>query len=123
MKKPELEITKSHGTVPVEGICTSCRDVKVRVKVPDSLDRIGGPELANPPIQTPRRAGTHARGSLARSFRVFVDHLLPQTVTHNEMGITVLNVLVVYGSQCPSQFGPITNKHLRAIGQFVSASY
>ena len=39
MKKPELEITKSHGTVPVEGTCTSCRDVKFRVKVPDSLDR------------------------------------------------------------------------------------
>ena len=39
MKKPELEITESRGPVPVEGICTSCRDVKFRVKVPVSLDR------------------------------------------------------------------------------------
>ncbi len=39
MKKPQLTITENSGTVPVEGGCTSCPDVKFHVKVPGRLER------------------------------------------------------------------------------------
>jgi hypothetical protein len=39
MKEPALEITESRGPIPVEGACTSCWNVKFKVRVPDNLDR------------------------------------------------------------------------------------